>query len=87
MVVAQVSRLNTAGHGTIRVEGSRSLRVFSEYLGVDTTAGPLPTGRQLLLAPTSTQGNRRRGVRAAAHVPRPQVQNSSSSPEPDLESL
>jgi hypothetical protein len=36
-----------------RVEGSRSLRVCSEYLGIDTTAAQLPAGRQLLLAPAA----------------------------------
>jgi hypothetical protein len=40
MVVAQVSRLNTAGQGT---SASRApvARVFSAY-GIDTTAGQLP---------------------------------------------
>jgi hypothetical protein len=56
------------------VESSRSLRVLSEYLGIDPTAEAADR-RQLLLAPTSTPGNRRRGVRASAHIspPRPQT--------------
>ena len=78
MVVAQVSRAKHRRSWNNPRRGPRSLRVFSAYLGIDTTAGQLPAGRQLLLAPTSTPGTRRRGVRAAAHVSPTQVQNSSS---------
>jgi hypothetical protein len=84
MVVAQVSRLNTAGHGTIRVEGPGRCGCSARTWASTPPPGQLPAGRQLLLAQTSTPGTRRRGVRAAAHVSPTQVQNSSSSPEPDL---
>jgi hypothetical protein len=88
--VASPSGQGSSWGPTPRCSASRApgrCGVFSAYLGLDTTAGQLPAGRQLLLAPTATPGNRRRRVRAAAHVSPPQVQNSSSSPEPDLEWL
>ena len=67
-----------------RLEGSRSLRVFSTYLGIDTTAGQLPAGRQLLLAATSTPGNRGRRVRASAHVSPPALQTCVHTGAPAL---
>ena len=58
----------------------------SAFLRIDTTAGQLPAAVsccQHRLLRQETGG----GVRAAAHVSPPQVQNSSCSPEPDLEWL
>ena len=51
-----------------RVEGSRSLRMLSEYLSIRSDHHRAADSRQLLLALTSTPGNRRRGVRAYVHV-------------------
>jgi hypothetical protein len=66
------------------VESSRSLRVLSEYLGIDPTAEAADR-RQLLLAPTSTPGNRRRGVRASAHIsPPPAADLSAHTDAPAL---
>jgi hypothetical protein len=71
MVVAQVSRAKHRRSWNNPRRGPRSLRVFSAYLGIDTTAGQLPAGRQLLLAQTSTPGTRRRASGRLHMFPRP----------------
>jgi len=61
-----------------RVEGSRSLRMLSEYLSIRSDHHRAADSRQLLLALTSTPGNRRRGVRAYVHVFPPAAANLSA---------